>query len=102
MNSNCDVLTKVKINTEIEMPKLYSVVYFNDNKTTSLFVAQSLVDVFDHSIDAALALTESIDKNGSGVAAQDLAKEIAQHLRDLVISKARAQEFPLVVEIKEQ
>jgi ATP-dependent Clp protease adaptor protein ClpS len=97
-----EVITKVKINTDLTPPKLYSVVYFNDDKTSSFFVAKSLMEVFGYSPDKAIELTSKIDKEGSAAVISGLTKEIALHLRDLVIMKARAENFPLVVEIKEE
>lgn len=97
-----DVITKVTINTDLKLPTQYEVVYFNDNKTTSLFVAQSLIDVFGFTVLDAMNLTQKIDREGQGVAAAGLAKELASHLRDVVTMKAREENFPLVVEIREE
>jgi|ERR1035441_6746850 ATP-dependent Clp protease adapter protein ClpS len=99
--AQCEIVTKVKINTDLKPPARYSVVYFNDEKTSAAFVVQSLVEVFGYSVDAAIALTKQVDEKGSGVAASGLNKELASHLRDLVKSKAEAEGYPLVVEIKE-
>jgi ATP-dependent Clp protease adapter protein ClpS len=101
-HANCEVVTKVKINTDVKPPARFSVVYHNDNKTTATFVVQSLIDVFGLSYESALSLTSQIDKDGFGVAASGLAKQLASHLCDLVIMKARNEGFPLVVDIKEE
>lgn len=96
------VITKVKINTDIKPPARYSVVYFNDEKTNVMFVIQSLIDVFNYDIENAAVMTKKIDEEGSAAVVSSLPKELAGHLRDLVIVKARAENYPLVVEIKEE
>ena len=101
MSENCDVLERVKINTTIKPPELYSVVYFNDEKTTADFVVRTLMDVFGMSLEDAMTLTSIIDAAGSGAAASGLSKELASHLRDLVLVRARTEGFPLVVEVRE-
>lgn len=98
--SSVDTLKKVKINTTIKEPNLYSVVYLNDEKTTAVFVAETLVKIFNYEIDAAIQMTEQISKNGSGVAISGITKELATHLRDLVLVSAQTQNFPLKIEIK--
>lgn len=97
----CEVLTKVKINTDLKRPSRYSVVLFNDEVTSAAFVVQTIMEVFGHSYEAAMEITSRIDTQGSGEVASGLSKELAMHLRDLVIVKARAVSFPLVAEIRE-
>ena len=101
MSENCDVLERVKVNTTLQPPELYSVVYFNDEKTTADFVVRSLMDVFGMSLEDAMTLTGLIDSIGSGAAASGLSKELASHLKDLVLVRAQAEGFPLVVEVRE-
>ena len=100
-NIACDVITKVKINTDLKHPKFYSVILLNDNVTSALFVVQTLMEVFGYGIEAAENITQSVDELGKGIAASGLTKELASHLRDLVITRARAESFPLVAEIQE-
>ena len=99
--TSCDVITKVKIDTTLKPPTLYSVIYFNDETTSVVFVVQSLIDVFGYSMEAAIEMAQKIDEQGSGNAASGLPKELANHLRDLVIVQARSENFPLVVTTKE-
>jgi ATP-dependent Clp protease adaptor protein ClpS len=95
------VITKVKINTDLKRPLRYSVIMFNDNVTTVEFVVQTLMEVFGHSYEAAIETATRIHEQGQGAVASGLAKELASHLRDLVIVKARAESYPLTTEIKE-
>lgn len=101
MTTDSDVLERVKINTTIKPPAVYSVVYFNDEKTSADFVVRSLMDVFGMSLEDAMILTSLIDTIGSGAAASGLSKELASHLRDLVLAHAQVEGFPLVVEVRE-
>jgi len=96
-----DITTKIKIKTDLKPPTKYSVIYFNDDKTSMDFVVVSLVDVFGYGLDTAMNITMQIHEKGSGSVKSGLSKEIAVHLRNLVLSKARAEGFPLVVEIEE-
>ena len=98
----CEVITKVKINTDLKLPPRYSVIILNDDVTPASFVVQVLVDVFSHSLESAMAITEHVDKNGSGSAASGLTKELADHLCNLIIVKARAEQYPLAANIKEE
>ena len=95
-----DVKEKVKINMDVPLPKKYSVVYFNDDTTSSLFVAQSLIEFFNYSFDAAIEITNTIHESGSGVVAHGLSHEIAHHLRTLVVSRARNENYPLRVDVQ--
>ena len=100
-NTACDVITKIKINTDLKLPTLFSVILLNDDVTRAEFVVRVLMEVFGHSYDAALAITTNVDEKGYGSAASGLTKELASHLCNLVIMKARAEGFPLVAEIKQ-
>ena len=99
--TKCDVITKVKINTDLKLPPLYSVILINDETTSLIFVIRVIMEVFGHSYEAALSIATNIDEVGFGSVASGLTKELSSHLRDLVISKARAEFFPLVAEIRE-
>jgi ATP-dependent Clp protease adaptor protein ClpS len=97
----CDVITKVKVNTDLKRPPHYSVVFYNDETTSAEFVVRVIMEVFGHSYEAAVAITSRVDSEGSGEVVSGLSKELATHLKNLVIAKARAESFPLVAEIKE-
>lgn len=98
--SIADTSVRTKINTTIIPPSLYSVVYLNDEKTSAAFVADTLIRIFNFDIESATAMTETISDTGSGIAAEKLTKEIATHLKDLVLLEAQLQNYPLKVEIR--
>ena len=101
-NSAIKVTTKVKINTDIKPPTSYSILYINDYKTSMDFVVISLVEVFGYGLDAAMNITRQVHEQGSGVVKSGVSKELATHLRNIVLARAHAENFPLVVEIKEE
>lgn len=107
---NTDVLERTKVDivdqlrqkVDVPLPPMYMIVYHNDNVTTCDFVAQTLIDFFGYSPEEAAMLTNIVDTMGQGVVANELSLEIATHLRDLVVDRAKRSGFPLQVEIKSQ
>jgi ATP-dependent Clp protease adapter protein ClpS len=97
-----DTMKKVKINVDVKAPNLYQVIYFNDEKTPAIFVTETLIQIFNYEIDKAITLTETISNTGSGVAIGGISKELATHLRDLVLVNAQSNKYPLKVEIKQE
>jgi ATP-dependent Clp protease adapter protein ClpS len=97
-----DTVKKVKINVDVKTPKLYQVVYFNDEKTPAIFVAETLIQIFNYDVEKAVALTETISNSGSGIAVGGVSKELATHLKDLVMVAAQVAKYPLKVEVKQE
>ena len=94
--------TKNKTNLDAKLPNLYSVVLFNDDKTPMMYVVELLISIFNYKITDAIAITDKIDKDGSAVVISGLVKELAVHLRDLVLVDAKANNYPLQAEIQAQ
>lgn len=94
-------VTRVKPtpNLTLKEPSMYKVVYINDDVTTMEFVIESLVTVFDHTVDTASEITQSIHVNGSGVAAI-LPYEMAEQKGIEVTQLARSNGFPLVIKLE--
>ncbi|MBQ9494075.1 MAG: ATP-dependent Clp protease adaptor ClpS [Treponema sp.] len=83
-----------------DVPPSGLVVFFNDDYTTKDFVVEVLVSVFHKSEAEANALMEAVHANGSatiGVYAFDIAATRAA----ITVNRARAQGFPLRVEVRE-
>jgi len=53
---------------DISKPKKYSVIMFNDDSTPMEFVIELLVNVFNHSEQAAQDITVKVHNEGKGVA----------------------------------
>lgn len=95
--------TKVKIKPDLRLaePKMFRVIFMNDDKTSMEFVIGSLVDHLNHSADTALELTERIHEKGSAVVAV-LPHEIAEQKGIDITLDAHGQGFPLKVKIESE
>jgi len=92
-------INQIQPRDDIEPPKLFKVIYLNDNVTTMDFVIQTLMDIFGHDFNSSMLLTEKIDKDGSAVVAV-LPFELAEHKGVEVTVQARANGFPLQIKIE--
>lgn len=84
---------------DIQAPKDYRVIFFNDDYTTMEFVVQVLMSVFHKSADEAELLMRTVHKNGSavvGVYTYDIAATRAM----LTMKQAKAHGFPLRCEVE--
>lgn len=91
--SNVVVLEKA------ETPRLYKVVFYNDDFTTMEFVIEVLMVFFFHPAAEAKRLTMQVHREGSGVAGvftKDIAESKAARTRDA----ARRCRYPLRVEVE--
>ena len=91
--------TKPQPNIDLKEPMMYKVIYINDNVTTMEFVVESLVSVFNHSLETAEAVTLKIHEDGSGVAAI-LPYEMAEQKGVEVTQLARNNGFPLQIKLE--
>jgi ATP-dependent Clp protease adaptor protein ClpS len=94
-------ITKTKTTPRLDVlePSNYRVIYINDNTTTVDFVIDSLVEVFNHSEENAIELTDKVHNDGSATVAV-LPYEIAEQKGVEVIQLARNNGFPLVVKLE--
>lgn len=98
VDSYYDSLSEVL--NEIDCPKDYKVILFNDDYTTMEFVIQILIGVFHKSEYEAVELTQTVHCKGSaviGVYPYDIAVTRAA----LTIQSAKKQGFPLRCEVEE-
>ena len=93
------VKPKIQVKTNVQPPSLFNVIYLNDNVTTMEFVIESLVTVFNHSIDTAAEITQKIHEEGSSAVAT-LPYEMAEQKGVEVTQLARANGFPLVIKLE--
>lgn len=98
-----DTLTKVnttiKSKTTLKRPSMYKIIYLNDNVTTYDFVIDTLMGIFGHEFDAAMALAHQVNEQESAVVAV-LPYEIAETKGVEVTTLARKNGFPLQVRIE--
>lgn len=99
MSTKTITKTKPVPNLSLKEPPLYRVIYINDDVTTMEFVIESLVTIFNHSPEDAMALTTKIHEDGSGVAAT-LPYEMAEQKGVEVSQLARSNGFPLNIKLE--
>jgi len=97
--SHADVITQIKVNTEVQEPPMFKVIYLNDNQTSMEFVIESLMQFFSYNTDTALQITENIHNTGAAVVAV-LPYEIAEQKGVEVTLSARQQNYPLQVKLE--
>jgi ATP-dependent Clp protease adaptor protein ClpS len=93
------VESKNEINNDFINPKMYKVVFLNDDVTTFDFVIYLLEFLFNKTKSEAIELTLKIHNEGKGVAGI-FYKEIAEQKRIQSIYLARKNGFPLNVELE--
>lgn len=91
-----DTVEEVKTNILINIPKMYNVIFHNDDKTTFEFVVLVLNQIFHKSIDEALQITMTIHEKGRAVVAV-YTKEIAEEKVYEVTRVASSYGYPLTV-----
>lgn len=94
-------VTRVKPtpNLHLKEPPMYRVIYINDDVTTMEFVIESLITVFDYTVEAAKDITVKIHEEGSAVVAV-LPYEMAEQKGVEVTHLARNNNFPLTVKLE--
>lgn len=97
--SQSSTKVKVKPRTDLEPPRQFKVIYLNDDITTMEFVMSTLMEIFDHSAESAMEITQKIHEEGSAVVGV-YPFEVAEHKGVEVTVLARAQQFPLKVKIE--
>lgn len=88
------VVTESKPEHKLQKPRLYKVLFHNDNYTTRDFVVAVLMDVFRKSESEAVQVMLHIHYNGVGVAGV-YTYEVAETKVKTVEKLAREHEFPL-------
>ena len=93
--------TKIETKTDIKEPKMFKVIYINDNVTTVEFVIESLINIFDIDQTTADHLTQKVHEEGSAVVAV-LPYEIAEQKGIEVTMLARSHGFPLQIRLESE
>ncbi|MCS7316842.1 MAG: ATP-dependent Clp protease adaptor ClpS [Candidatus Dojkabacteria bacterium] len=82
-------------------PKMWKVIFLNDDYTPFEFVVSVLLNFFNKTFDEASALTMQIHQKGSGVAGV-YTFEVAETKQYLTMEAARQNGYPLLVKIEEE
>jgi ATP-dependent Clp protease adaptor protein ClpS len=99
--SKTAVKVKIKPNLSMMAPKLFKVVYLNDDVTSVEFVIDSLITHFEHTSESAHELTMSIHEQGSAVVAV-MPHELAEQKGSEVTVKAHDLGFPLKIKLEQE
>lgn len=100
-----ETLTKTQNNLKIEPklnipePRMFKVLFINDEITTMEFIIEVLKNIFDYTEDRAQDLTVRIHTEGSGVVAV-LPYELAEQKGIETTMLARNNGFPLQVKLE--
>jgi ATP-dependent Clp protease adaptor protein ClpS len=86
----------LKRENKVERPRMWKVIFLNDDFTTIEFVIDMLKKHFHHSEEAANALAAEVHKSGQGVAGI-YTHEVAETKCLEVMKEAKTKEFPLQV-----
>lgn len=92
-------VVKIQPRTDVDPPRMFKVIFLNDEITSMEFVITVLTSIFGYAFEDALAITEKIHTEGSAVVGV-YPFEIAEHKGVEVTLMARAQNFPLQVKVE--
>ena len=95
-----EVVIDEKIKVEIKEPSMYKVIFLNDDATPMDFVIALLVEVFRHSEETAVGITNKIHEEGSGVVGE-YTYEVAEQKALEATSVCKENNFPLRIRIEE-
>ena len=95
-----EILEKEKVTLKMKPPKMWQVVFFNDDFTPFEFVMFVLMDIFNKNQEEAWLITQKVHQEGKSIVGQ-YPFDIAQTKQQKTIDLARENEFPLQVEIQQ-
>ena len=95
-----ELLEKQTNKQAVKPPKLWSIIFVNDDFTTFEFVMFCLTNIFNKTEEQAFAITKDIHEKGKGVVGQ-YTKEIVETKQQMAIELARQNDHPLHVVIEE-
>jgi ATP-dependent Clp protease adaptor protein ClpS len=96
-----DIQIKNTVLTKLQPPKLWKVVFLNDDQTPMRLVIELLTTIFKHSEEAAAEITLEIHNTGSGVAGV-YRYEIAEQKTVESTTIARSLGSPLKIHIEQE
>jgi ATP-dependent Clp protease adaptor protein ClpS len=89
-----------KITTSLQPPKMWKVIFLNDDQTPMEFVIELLTTIFRHTAEAARSLTLEVHNEGAAVVGT-FSHEIAEQKGLESTQTARTNGFPLKVTIEQ-
>ncbi len=95
-DGNVRIAPDLDVKTRVEKPRMYKVLFHNDDYTTMEFVVEVLSVVFRRTRVEATRIMLSIHRSGKGVAGV-YTREIAETKAQLAMDRARDRGYPLLV-----
>ncbi len=86
----------VDVKTRLEKPRMFKVLFHNDDYTTMEFVVEVLIAVFRRTRVEAHRVMLTVHRNGKGIAGV-YTREIAETKAELAMERARGRGYPLLV-----
>lgn len=96
-----EIEVKEKITVQLEPPRLWKVIFLNDEKTPMELVIELLTGIFKHSESKAREITIEIHETGSGIAGI-YPFEIAEHKGIEATTLARQHGSPLRITVEQE
>lgn len=90
-----------KVVVDLRPPKMWKVIFLNDDHTPMEFVIEVLTQIFKHSVDAAKTLTLEVHTEGAAVVGT-YTHEIAEQKGLETTQSARANGYPLKVTLEQE
>ena len=90
-----------KVTTNLQIPKMWKVIFLNDNQTPMEFVIELLTTIFRHSAEVAKDLTLEVHNEGAAVVGS-YTHEVAEQKGLEATQSARTNGFPLKVTIEQE
>jgi ATP-dependent Clp protease adaptor protein ClpS len=101
MSTKENIAVDEKIKVDVQPPKMWKVVFLNDNVTPMELVIDILTGIFKHNQETAKKITLEIHNEGSGVAGV-YPFEIAEHLAVETTHVAKINGSPLKVQVEQE
>lgn len=98
---SADVKFEEKVVVSLQPPKLWKVVFLNDDHTPMEFVIELLMSIFRHDVEGAKNLTLEIHESGSAVAGV-YPFEVAEQRSVEATNLSRSNGFPLRIQVEEE
>ncbi len=99
--SSPDIKIDEKIKVNLEEPKLWKVIFLNDDHTPMEFVIDLLTGIFKHNSETAKSLTLEVHETGSAVVGV-YTYEIAEQKGVEATTLAREHGFPLQIQVEQE
>lgn len=96
-----EIEVKEKITVQLEPPRLWKVIFLNDEQTPMELVIELLTGIFKHSESKAREITIEIHETGSGIAGI-YPFEIAEHKGIEATTLARQHGSPLRITVEQE